>query len=514
MRYFLTFTLTLISTFTFGQFGVQLNTDKATESYTLFENFSETYLVDNCGFVVNRWSDVAFTDLHSKLLDNGNLNFMQDNTVYEVDWEGNIVKELNHNVPSLMLKYEVIKLKNGNYLCVARHEESFSFFSNLGYDFTNQFPSYDDTVVELDGETGEVVWEWRISDHAIQDRIQNLDSYGVIEDNPGKLDIYRVSDFDWEFDEYFMINGMDYNPELDQIALSVRKMGEVIIIDHSTTTAEAKTSKGGRYGQGGDILYRWGNPENYGRGTEADRRLYYQHNPNWIQYGPHKGKLMIFNNNLNRPGQTFDNLYSQFEIISPDVDGEGFYNLPSASPFRPMDADTTFSGEDLEFYSGYTSGAKVLPNGNIFVTTGRDDTMREFTPQGELVWQYNIPRSRYIFRAEKYSVDHPAFEGKDLTPGFTVESSNDYDCVLGGVSSTEETALEFNTTIQIKGVLLFIDSETEASPTIYNLAGQALISKAGINKSHILDISQLPSGLYVLRLLNRNHSISKSIFIP
>jgi hypothetical protein len=43
------------------------------------------------------------------------------------------------------------------------------------------------------------------------------------------------------------MNSIDYNPELDQIAMSVRGNSEVWIIDHGTTTAEAK----GHTGAGG-----------------------------------------------------------------------------------------------------------------------------------------------------------------------------------------------------------------------------------------------------------------------
>lgn len=59
------------------------------------------------------------------------------------------------------------------------------------------------------------------------------------------------------------MNGIDYNPVLDQIALSTHNLNEWYIIDHSTTTAEAATSSGGNSGKGGDLLYRWGNPAAY-----------------------------------------------------------------------------------------------------------------------------------------------------------------------------------------------------------------------------------------------------------
>jgi hypothetical protein len=46
------------------------------------------------------------------------------------------------------------------------------------------------------------------------------------------------------------INSVAYNPELDQIMLSVREYCEVWIIDHGTTTAEAASHKGGKRGKG------------------------------------------------------------------------------------------------------------------------------------------------------------------------------------------------------------------------------------------------------------------------
>ncbi|MGC8644373.1 MAG: hypothetical protein ACP5XB_31305, partial [Isosphaeraceae bacterium] len=60
--------------------------------------------------------------------------------------------------------------------------------------------------------------------------------------------------------------------ELDQILLSVHSFSEIWIIDHGTTTAEAATHKGGRSGKGGDLLYRWGNPQAYRAGTAADQQ--------------------------------------------------------------------------------------------------------------------------------------------------------------------------------------------------------------------------------------------------
>ena len=75
-------------------------------------------------------------------------------------------------------------------------------------------------------------------------------------------------------------------PSLDQIALTVRGCNEIWILDHSTTTKEAAGHTGGKHGKGGDLIYRWGNPAAYGRGTMRDQQLIQQHDAEWIPAAP------------------------------------------------------------------------------------------------------------------------------------------------------------------------------------------------------------------------------------
>ncbi len=73
------------------------------------------------------------------------------------------------------------------------------------------------------------------------------------------------------------VNAVAYDADLDQILLTVRAFSEFWIIDHSTTSAEVRGHAGGRSGMGGDLLYRWGNPQAYRAGTKLDQRLFSPH---------------------------------------------------------------------------------------------------------------------------------------------------------------------------------------------------------------------------------------------
>jgi len=134
------------------------------------------------------------------------------------------------------------------------------------------------------------------------------------------------------------INSVTYNQELDQILMSVHTFNEIWIIDHSTTREEAKGRTGGRHGRGGDLLYRWGNPLSYKRGTREDQKFFAQHDAQWIPKGcPGEGNILVFNNGLNREGSGNrpEQSYSSVDEIVPPIDEKGGYGCEAGSAFGP-----------------------------------------------------------------------------------------------------------------------------------------------------------------------------------
>jgi hypothetical protein len=156
---------------------------------------------------------------------------------------------------------------------------------------------------------------------------------------------------------------------------------------------------------GGDILYRWGNPMNYGRGTIEDKMLIGQHDVNWInaEY-PGAGNIIIFNNGA-VTGFGQDGTLSSIVEITPPVNSDGAFEINSIDPFGPLIPVWTYISNS---FSDIMSGARRLPNGNTFVTVARELRLFEVDYSGNLVWEYvhNEVGQNAISKAFKYPLDY------------------------------------------------------------------------------------------------------------
>jgi hypothetical protein len=231
--------------------------------------------------------------------------------------------------------------------------------------------------------------------------------------------------------DFLHVNTVAYNPRLDQLALSSPVLGEVWILDHGTTTEEARGSHGGKVGRGGDLLYRWGNPASHGRPAGA-QRLFYQHDVRWIPDGwPRAGNLLVFNNGRDRP----EGAWSSVDEWTPPLQADGSYAL-AGDAFGPSELAWRFTAKEREtLYSPVISGAQRLPGGHTLVCEGSGGRFLEVTDAGEVVWEYRNPFSGNVknadgsppqpippdqpfgvFRATRIPPDHPALAGRTLAP--------------------------------------------------------------------------------------------------
>jgi hypothetical protein len=310
--------------------------------------------------------------------------------------------------------HDVVKLENGNVLAVVWERVPSDLAVELGRNPEHVAENGDfwfDGIVEVNPNTARIVWEWSARHHLIQDFDPGKANYGVVADHPERLDINAIR-FNRDgsvSDDWTHVNALDYNAELDQIIFSSNYLSEIFVIDHSTTPFESQRSSGGRYGKGGDLLYRWGNPAYYDRGTEDDRTLFNQHDVQWIDARlPGAGNILIFNNGDGRLRPHS----SVIELALP-MNADGSYILNGDEPYGPTELIWEYAPTDEEiFFSFFISGAQRLANGNTLVNQGAGARVREVTPDGDIVWEYvyddGAEGPHMLFRAIRYPADHPA----------------------------------------------------------------------------------------------------------
>ena len=515
--------------------GVFLNDEQAFDGYTLFFPGigTETYLIDNCGREVHRWSGEMMPGSVCYLLENGQLlralrlgtspTFVGGGIggrVELVDWDGEVLWQYDYASPSVQQHHDVAYLPNGNVLILAwelkTNEEA---IANGRDPDTIDDELWPDHIVEVEPDGfngGNIVWEWHFWDHLIQDFDSSKDNYGVVADHPELIDINytgigQSGTADWQH-----CNSIHYNAERDEIIISSRTFNEFYIIDHSTTTEEAAGHTGGNSGKGGDILYRWGNPEAYQRGDLDDRRSFGQHDAQWIEPGnPDAGKILFYNNGVGRPGGSF----STADIIDPPLDADGKYILEEGEAYGPENLSWSYGSEPLDmFFSPNVSGAQQMPNGNILICEGAEGHIFEVDQQGNKHWDYVSPISlggpltqgetpvfNALFRAYRYGPAYPAFNGKDLTPGAVLElNPTPSDCVLTvGQTETAYENLKVYPNPFDEFLVVESDLELKGNISLWNLLGQKVFSQNVQDKKMTIETSELMPGLYILELPNK-----------
>jgi len=298
-----------------------------------------TYLIDNTGTINHTWSSSYQPFTSAYWLGNGTILrpiSSGGGGIQKILWDGTIAWDYRYNVAGCTCHHDIKYLPNGNVLMIVwetkTRAEAIAAGRNPSTIPGSTFTP--DKIIEVKptgATSGEIVWEWHVWDHLIQDFDPTKANYGVVGNHPELIDINYGDTFVYD---WLHTNSVDYNPEFDQLLIDVHNFNEVWVIDHSTTTEEAAGHTGGNYGKGGDLLYRWGNPEAYDAGSASDQKLFFQHDASWIKPGcPGEGHILVFNNGNNRPsGQ-----YSSVDEFAPPVNSNGEYYLEPGSAYGPED---------------------------------------------------------------------------------------------------------------------------------------------------------------------------------
>ncbi len=370
-----------------------LNASLIHDGYVLINDVgrNRVYLMDKNGSVVHEWPlGNRQLAMDANLLKDGTLliglksetQFITSGgaagTIQRLDKNGTILWNFNYSTENHITHHDVELLPNGNIMALTWERLPESDAKAIGSKF--DFDIFTEAIIEINPETNEIVWEWNAKDHLIQDFDPAKGNFGTISENPQLIDINYA---DLNPDPVMHSNGFSYDMDNDIVYLSVNNVGEVWVIDHSTSKAESATHSGGNFNKGGDLVYRFGNPS---VSKASGEKLFQKnnHHPNFLG----NGKMLIFSN-----GDLLDKSTVLELSLPAELDSK---ISPTVTPA------ITWSFENPSLHAPKASGAVRLPNGNTLITEN-DFGVWEVTPAKEVVWKYTQPG--FIWRTYAFSKD-------------------------------------------------------------------------------------------------------------
>lgn len=472
------------------------------KGYTLFAPITSTttYLIDNDGQVVKTWQSGYGPGQAVMLLGDGSLlrtaappsQSMQGGgaggMVELYDWSGTKVWSYTHLTPTARQHHDVEILPSGNILLLVweSHTRDEAIAAGRTAARLTENALWSERVIEVrrtGPNSGEVVWSWSSWDHLIQDVDPGKPNFGVVADNPERIDINAGGTrSDW-----LHANSVRYNAKRDEVMISIHNLNEIWIISRKT----------------GDIVYRYGSPANYKTGTTQDQVLFGQHDARWLDEDG--TRATVFNNGAGRVGV----MGSSVDEIELPLNPDGTYRREPNKPFAPARPKVVYPKTLSNlFYGQNISGATRMPNGNTLACLGPSGVFIESTPDGQEVWRYvspvsntgitpqgQTPRNNMVFKIYRYGVDHPAFAGKSLVPRGRLE-----DGPLSVLDTKSQTPSAHFLDILNHRVVLNLDVERPIIIDAYDVLGRLLGSTVEESLAPGVHVRSVPEGTTVVRL--------------
>ncbi len=324
--------------------------------------------------------------------------------------------------------------------------------------------------------TANIVWEWRAWDHRT----------GNGTNKPELLDINKGGLGAGWGKEWLHANHVRYNPFLDQVLVDLKYFNEFIIIDHGTTKQEAAGHSGGKRGKGGDILYRWGNPINYG--CPDTQYLNGQHGACWIP------------NHM--PGTKKDLPGAGHVLVISNIDQKGYeVVLPSASGVYPRASGKAFGPAaplwQVKIVNMSTNEGSMqrLPNGNTLIGNGLDGLgADEYNSNGTSIWSLSDKMSGEIFRYDS------AYLGSTIldTEGISSKTIDDLPSLKRSPASRPVIYAENG------GVHISFNAGNGscADIAVYSATGRMILRKKVADSDITWNTGNQPDGVYFVIIAN------------
>lgn len=513
--------------------------NKSFDGYNLVfpHNQPNVYLLNNCGEIVHIWEDSSnFRPGNiAYLLESGRLVKGKRDVSIAGDaiwaggggeiveirgWDNQLLWSFELNDSTARLHHDFAVKPNGNILMLAWEHKTREEAIAAGRDSTlisqeELWPDYVMEVQPVGADSFEIVWQWHVWDHLIQDFDSTKANFGIVADHPELIDI------NWDTSngaaDWMHSNALDYDPVNQHVLISVPTFHEVWIIDQTTSTSQAAGHVGGQSNRGGDLLYRWGNPATYRQGDASDQQLFYPHDIHWIDdfldaSHPQYRRLGAFNNRVTEDSSTVVSFDPGWDMYSSSF-------MMNGSVWQPNQFDWVYSHPDKSLmHSSGLSSLQFLPNGNALICVGRWGYSFEVTPDEEIVWEYKTPliagnpasqgdilniNQNLTFRLKRYPADFGAFQGKALTSSGYIEQNPDTTFCDQFISSIEDQ-LQYQLAVYPNPASEFLTIEWEGGQYVeielINMWGQSMKKFRESGGRKYVDVSDWQQGLYFIRI--------------
>lgn len=458
----------------------------------------DTYLINNCGEIINSWNSqfrggmTAYLDKDGNLYRGGKLNssvFLAGGlggVIEKFSWDGDLIWSYALANDSLHLHHDFYVMENENLLLIAWEFIDELKLGQLGR--TGIVPGqkfYSERIIEIDpSKDFEVVWQWRAIDHCFQGIDSNIPNYMDRKDALRKLDINLTRSDVGPFLDWLHINSVELDSENNTLLLSCNAIDELVVIEKTNDSQTASSDQGGAYAYGGDLLFRWGRAANF-LDENLPKMLFKQHDINIVDDNNGNFAFSVFNNF--RPGN--NGSFSSVELIRFDsafedlIDQTGNTNIQATQPAHFYNNDGM---QDL--FSKRMSSALFMDdhwlvcasdNGRIFELDENDKIVWEYiNPVGSnntIFEQDQTPFGNTLFNATPYSYDF--FEaGLDLeiTQGFIQANPVSCSDFISDISYMAPNSNDRPYKLRIESGTLIISSDDLLTVRIIDLQGKVL----------------------------------------
>ena len=340
---------------------------------------------NNRSFVIDRNGNEIWNDGDLNVMLNYSDNIGRLFGAQDVDWawtsgiKFNFNNEVVWREPSNITfdTHELLQIKNGNYMGFISEFQNgpipigtwSEYFQDLGYQadgITNEFPWLAHRLVEIDYDSGEIVWDWNPFDYYT---LLDYDAYG---DSWQKTINSSLSYYDW-----LHANSFYFDEENNHIYISHRHLSRIVKVDYES----------------GEIIWIVGPSSDFiysGDEHLCNNLLFsYQHNISLLDNG---NLLILDNGNLSRLFRGLEIPISRVLEVNIEDDCQVIWEYEI----------------EEDFFSHSMGSVSKLSNGNYLVGLFVDGgTILEINNSKEIVWHATI-NSNFIYRVYRISSINPS----------------------------------------------------------------------------------------------------------